>query len=163
MLARTNNMVWSPTCSQHLANCQNTSKNMNKSLRSNRSTSKKTSSLKNSSKSLLKITKLTKIKQMLSNPNRSYMLLKSSRCLVKAIGVNLAKLSMISYWSNMSNNTEILKMQCWKIQKDDLDLSRGKWKISMRSLERCFLLNGVWTVCCSMSSAQSPEFTWLKS
>lgn len=86
------------------------------------------------------------------------MLLKLLKFLVKIIGGNLGRLSMVSFLSNMKSNMETPKMLFLKILSEDLDLSREKWKISIRNLEKYYPYSGVWTASSSTNSAQSQEY-----
>lgn len=87
------------------------------------------------------------------------MLLKSLKYWDRAIGESLEKLSMISFSNNIKNNMEILKMLYFKILKGGLGLSREKWKISTKNLEKYYPFNGEWIAFYSMSSVLSQEYT----
>lgn len=56
---------------------------------------------------------------------------------------------------------EVQKILFYKTQSVDLDLSKGKWKISIKNLVKSFQLSGEWIAYCSMNFAQSLVFILL--
>ena len=132
---------------------------MNKYHKYSPSIRKKTSSLKNYSKSSSKIIKLIKIKLIISKQNRLSMPLKLSKFWEKTIGGNLDSPSMESSLNNIKNNTATLKMLYSKTQKKDSALSKEKWITLMISLEKYYLKNGAWIAFSSTNSVQSLEST----
>lgn len=136
MPASIKSMIWLPTYSQHSISSLNTSRSTIKYRRYSPCTKKRDSSLKNCSKLSFKIFKLTKMHPIRPKDKPSVMQPRWSKSLGKTIGGNLDNQSTRSFWSNIKSNMVILIMPSSKTLKNGSALLNGRWKISIKSLER---------------------------
>ena len=127
---------------------------MSKYHKYNHFTSKRILLLRNCSKLLSRIMKPFKMILATRMLKGLCMLQELSRFLVKIIGGNLVRLSMLSSSNSMRSSMVVNKMLFFRILRGDSASSRGKCKILMINSERYCPFNGEWTVFFSTNFVQ---------
>lgn len=150
----------SQICYQHLTVYQTTSKNISKSHKFNNYTKIKTPLWRSSMPKSPKISKLSKMR-LLCWLQRIWQLLRLlSKSLAPNFIVNLLLQSMRSFSNNINNNSEPLRTQFLKIQKEGMVLSSEKCNLFILNTPKFSLRSGESIASFIMSSAPSQDYIW---